>query len=112
MREQPSDHESRIASLFALCLSRTPSHEEQQTLNSLLIDFRSSLTSDPAQVGRLIDERPGSTASAPLDKTADDPPTATTGTGDLLPDEQRIELAATIALARVVLNLDEFMTRE
>ena len=78
----------RVRRAFILCTGRPPGEREQARLLRFLQQQRSDFESD-AQAARQL-------AGA---STADS-------------DEQRIERAAWIMLARVLMNLDEFITRE
>ena len=79
--------EERIVRCFRLCLGRTPTDREASALKHLLADSRSWYQSHPADAGAMA----GSGAAK------DRPPA---------------EYAAWSATARVVLNTDEFITRE
>jgi hypothetical protein len=77
----------RISYAFRLCLARSPSHFEQERLGALLAQERADLESGPGD------------AHVPL------PANLPSGINPR-------ELAAWITVARVLLNLDEFITRE
>jgi hypothetical protein len=76
-----------IERLFQLCLSRSPSAAEQQALAAFAKEQQEHFAQDHAKAA----------AIAP---------------GGLFPDLTAPEAAAWVAAARVVLNLDEFITRE
>ena len=82
----PSDRE-RIRLLCHTCLSREPSAAEQQLLQTLITHQRQSFTADPQQA-----------------RLASGNPTGFTGPVS--------ELATWVVASRVVMNLDEFITRE
>jgi mono/diheme cytochrome c family protein len=84
LREGPPDEAGRIRYMFRLCLTRAPKDSESQRLTELLSQQRTDLRSDPRDVERIA------------------PP----GEADV------VERAAWTTLARVLLNLDEFITRE
>jgi hypothetical protein len=88
LKEGPSDDAGRFAFAFRLCLARTPTEREQQRLAAFLAAQKSDLTSSPAEARAL--------AGGASDETA-----ATCA-----------ERAAWVMIARVLLNLDEFITRE
>jgi hypothetical protein len=85
LRDGPSNDNDRIRFAFRLCLAREPSSDEQQRLEQLLVAER-----------RAFDDN-GENISAPA---------ASHLTGDAR------NIAAWTALARVLINLDEFITRE
>ena len=86
MKEQGSNDE-RIARAFRYCLSRSPSAEEKQRLRDLLNAEMAALTKAPEDVKRIVGSRPPEN----VDLT---------------------QLAAWTTVSRVVLNLDETITRE
>ena len=88
LRVASTSDEDRIGHVFRFCLSRAPEVEESAILSQLLVKQRESLSSEPERAVRLIES-----VSVP-----------TTG------DPQ--ELAVWTAIARVVLNMDEYITRE
>lgn len=77
----------RVRQVFRLCLSRQPSPEEQARLESLYTNVLEQVRRDPASAGKLTGGR-------------------STGNAD------PAEAAAAVVLARIVLNLDEFLVRE
>jgi len=87
MREGSVDDRLRLARMFRLCVAREPQPAEMARLAALLAQQRVEFRSD-------------STAAEQL---APKPPLA---------DVAAYEAAAWTAVARVVLNLDEFITRE
>jgi mono/diheme cytochrome c family protein len=87
LREVKTDDADRLRYAFRLCVARSPSGREQKILADLLGKQRTDFTAD-AQAARLL-------VPAQLP--------AQTGA---------IEFAAWTAVARVLLNLDEFITRE
>ncbi len=88
LRVASTSDEDRIGHVFRFCLSRAPEVEESTILNQLLVKQRESLSSEPERAVRLIES------------------VAVPTTGD--PQE----LAVWTAVARVVLNMDEYITRE
>ncbi len=77
----------RIHYAFRLCFARSPDEAEVGRLNVYLADQRSAFTAAPEDARALA--------------------------GDNLPDEvSPAEAAAWVAVARVLINLDEFITRE
>src|SRR5262249_31549403 len=87
LREAKSDDAGRLRHAFRLCLARTPSAREQERLERLLAQQRAALVAHPGARPPLL------------------PP-------KLPPGADRTELAAWTVVARVLLNLDEFITRE
>jgi hypothetical protein len=87
LKEGPPGDAGRIRHAFHLTLARDPSPRERQTLLRLLGQQRDSFTRDPGEARLLT--------------PAGLPPEA--GTADC---------AAWVTVARVLLNLDEFITRE
>jgi hypothetical protein len=88
MKESPGgDSAARVKFAFVTCLSRPPTDKERASLCQLFDDFRALAEVDHAAAAKL----------------AGPPPPAESDLADT---------AACIAAARVVLNLDEFVTRE
>ncbi len=83
----PSDDEKRVGHAFRRCLARNPSSQEQDRLLALLDDERRQFAADTNAARDLV----GATGLS---------------VGD------RPELAAWTTLCRVIMNLDEFITRE
>jgi hypothetical protein len=82
-----SDTASRLKFGFETCVGRQPTENEIASLNRLFGEFRSLADADQEAAGKLVGEPKPSAA-------------------DLA------DTAAAVALARVLLNLDEFVTRE
>jgi hypothetical protein len=77
----------RLRHAFRLCFARTPTAREEERLTRLLGEFRRQAAADPAAAAKLLGKhRPSWTPTT--------------------------EAAAWVALARTLLNLDEFVTRE
>ena len=87
LREAPSDRSERIAYAFRLGLCRPPKPREQERLEDLLIGQRQDFEKNPRE------------AEAALSL-------------ELPPKTDPVEMAAWTAVSRVLLNLDEFITRE
>ncbi|MCS6975921.1 MAG: PSD1 and planctomycete cytochrome C domain-containing protein [Gemmatales bacterium] len=87
LREAPGSDADRIVLAYRLCLGRSPSPEESDRLLRFVEEQRKSFKEQPAEAAAFA----GRTETATTDP---------------------IETAAWVALARVVLNLDEFITRE
>jgi mono/diheme cytochrome c family protein len=83
-----ADDASRLAYAFRLCMSRGPSASEASVLAEILAAERKSMTDDPAAADALV----------PKDTCPD--------------DAARRERAAWTSVCRVLLNLDEMITRE
>ncbi|WP_235905148.1 DUF1553 domain-containing protein [Tautonia marina] len=88
LRVARESEDETVARAFRLALGRAPSSDEQQILESLYQEFLADFRDDPEAVSKLL---------------------GATSVPDDLPSEQ---VAALTATARVLLNLDEFMTRE
>lgn len=88
LRVARESEDETIARAFRLVLGRSPSPDERQILESLYQEFLADFRDDPEAVSELL---------------------GATSVPDDLPSEQ---VAALTATARVLLNLDEFMTRE
>src|SRR5262249_43849346 len=86
LREAGSEDE-RIEHLFRLCLARPPAPRERQRLAALLARERQAFAADPAEARKLAELR-------------------------FAGSHEPCQFAAWTMLARVVLNLDEFITRE
>ena len=88
LRETPgTDTARRIERAFQICLARPPSETELETLRRFAITQRDEFETDPRQIDPVL-------------------------TLNLKPDSDRTELATWTAVAGVLLNLDEFVTRE
>jgi mono/diheme cytochrome c family protein len=85
--KEPGSDDERIARAFRYCLSRSPSVEEKQRLRELLNGEMAALKKAPDDVNRIV----GSKAPENTDLT---------------------QLAAWTTVSRVILNLDETITRE
>jgi hypothetical protein len=86
LKEDRSDNE-RIELAFRLCLSRKPSERERNVLARVLTRQLDAFTKAPKEAKALLP-------------------------ADLAKETNPVELAAWISMARVLLNLDEFITRE
>jgi len=87
MSTHPADITARLQYAFQLCMARRPTAEEFQQIESLYDEMLVQIKQDPEAETQLI--------------------------GDAkLPAENRAETAASIAVARIIMNLDEFVTRE
>jgi hypothetical protein len=84
--EAPPDDAGRLRYAFRLCVAREPTPAELSRLTRLLGDFRALCREKPEEAARLSGQ----------------------------PKEARdaAEAAAWVALARALLNLDEFVTKE
>jgi hypothetical protein len=87
VRAEAVGTDARLARLVALTLGRDPTSEETSILSGLFTRFRAEAVARPAESAKLV------------------------GRG-LAPGVDPAEAAAWTALARTVLNLDEFLTRE
>jgi hypothetical protein len=83
-----NDDASRLAHAFRLCMSRGPSGSEASILSEVLDSERKTMAADPATADALVSK-------------------------ETCPDESmRRERAAWTSVCRVLLNLDEMITRE
>jgi hypothetical protein len=87
MKESPGDSPARLKHVFVTCLGRPPTEKEVASLRELYSEFHTLADADSSAAAKL----------------AGTPPPA---------EAELTDTAATIALARVLLNLDEFVTRE
>jgi len=87
LKAEPTSDEDRLSFAFRLCTGRQPVERELNVLKRLLNQQREGLGKEPQQARALV--------PANLPKAAD-----------------VVEYAAWTATARVLLNLDEFITRE
>jgi hypothetical protein len=87
LRDCCGDDAERVGYAFRACLARAPTAKEQQRLVQMLSQLEEALASDPAEVKRL----------APATLPGGVPPS---------------QAAAWTLVSRVLLNLDEFITRE
>lgn len=83
-----ADDADRLTTLFRLCIVRPPSSDELRTLTGLLSDAREAFTNDVVAAREL------------------------TGSPKDLAAEKAVEQAAWTTVARIVMNLDEFIARE
>jgi mono/diheme cytochrome c family protein len=87
MKDRPADPAARLQYGFELCLARPPTPQELSRLLELYDEFHEAAAIDPSTAAQLA--------------------------GDPRPNEADLaSVAAAIAVARIILNLDEFMTRE
>ncbi len=87
--EAPDEDRERIRYAFRLCLAREPQPNEMQQLTNLVEQFLTDYRADPQEAARIV--------SKELPKDV---------------DAETSELAAWTSVSRVLLNLDEFITRE
>ncbi len=85
--EFPADKSARLQYAFQRCMSRRPTSEEFAQIETLYDEMLSQLEKDTEAEAQLIGDRK-------------------------LPSENRADTAAAIAVARIIMNLDEFVTRE
>jgi hypothetical protein len=88
LKESSTDDDKRIVHAFRLCLGRSPSDRERNRLLAFLLEQKRDFVAAPDDARKLADAQSGEKESAV------------------------IERAAWIMTARVLLNLDEFITRE
>jgi hypothetical protein len=87
LTDRPDDTDATLPYAFELCVGRNPDAVELNNLKSLFTEFKSLAAADRDAAAKL----------AGLPKPA---------------DADMVDTAAAVALARVLLNLDELMTRE
>lgn len=95
--EHPGDTAARIELAFEVCLARVPASEEAASLEAYWNAQQQQFAND------------SKAADALLSSLSAQPGWPKLSTGQLEPDSQR---AAWIMVARVMMNLDEFVTRE
>lgn len=87
VRERPADQTARLQYAVELCLARPATAQELALLEKLYGEFRQAATADAVAAAELAGEPKPAAA-------------------------ELAETAAAVAMARVILNLDEFVTRE
>jgi hypothetical protein len=110
--EGPKDDAGRIQFAFRLCLARSPSKIETERLKQFVVRQRALPPAPPAAVAQAADEGvEEDDANSKQTATNQAPPKEATATA---PTSSRPAAAPDewTALARVLLNLDEFITRE
>jgi hypothetical protein len=88
LRKEAGDTAARIRYAFRLCLAREPSPREQTRLVELFAAQLDLFKEDPSAAAKLA------------------------GAGPLPTNVDKAELATWVAVGRIVMNLDEFITRE
>ena len=103
----------RTSYAFRLCLAREPNSVEAERLARFVAAQRAAFSKDPAAAAALLSGDPSPTAAAGA-ATGAQPATGAKAATEPTPtaDPQTIDTAAWTAAARVLLNLDEFITRE
>jgi hypothetical protein len=99
------DPRARIENAFELCVSRQPTPSELDRLEKLHLDQVKLACASPEAAAKLA--RPG----APVSDTARPETPSTSRVGDRGSNEST-QVASLVALSQVLLNLDEFLTRE
>jgi hypothetical protein len=102
LKEAPSKDEARLDYAFLLTMGREPSVAERERLASFLALERDEYRSDPASASLLVVK----------EQVFDSSPGGTVAAEESVNPKELPELAAWTALARVLFNLDDFMTRE
>jgi hypothetical protein len=107
-KEAPGSDREKLEYGFLLALGRKPNSSELDRMSSFLAKRRQEYQGNPALAAALIAKEP-----APVDRSQIlEGGTETTGAQAVGDPQQNIQLAAWTAVSRVLLNLDEFMTRE
>jgi mono/diheme cytochrome c family protein len=88
LKEAPSDDSGRLNYAFRLCMSRKPTARELSRLQGFLASQKLDFAFAVAEARRLVDAKPDE------------------------PDSMAVERASWMMTARVLMNLDEFITRE
>jgi len=105
--------DQRLEILFRRCTARTPSEQELRFLRSFLNQQRERLNNNELDASTLMASQPtdanSDTTTEPVTESAKDPDSTPAGISD---PAQRNELAAWTTVSRVLLNLDEAVTRE
>ena len=94
LKEAPPETTGRLRYAFELCTSRPPDASEQETLSRFVTSQLDDFQTDPKLAETVLRRDAAANGAAPYNK------------------EQLPELAAWAATARVLMNLDEFITRE
>lgn len=112
--EAPAADLERVAYMFRLCLAREPHSPEVERLAQFVAAQRAAFKKNPELAATLTSpaKDPAATATTDAPAAKENVPVAATTTVKPTSDPQIIERAAWIATARVLLNLDEFITRE
>lgn len=103
----PGDDAEHLELAYRICFSRSPKPPEAQRLRQYLTDVRQAFADAPQDARALVAQTTGvadgqaAAADAPADLAEGSTPSETT-----------TELATWTAVSRVMLNLDEFITRE
>jgi hypothetical protein len=105
LKEAPADDKQRIREAFMLAVGRYPRSDEQQRLETFLADEMDEYKAKPSRATELIYKGgkfgpDGNPLNPPPPKLA-----------SILPTDLSVEAAWT-GVARVLLNLDDFLTRE
>ncbi len=87
LKEGPADHSKRLGYAFRVGLGREPKPKEQERMENFLVGQREDFMRNPREA-------------------------ATALSLELPPETDLVEMAAWTAVSRVLLNLDEFITRE
>ncbi|MGE3314150.1 MAG: PSD1 and planctomycete cytochrome C domain-containing protein [Planctomycetaceae bacterium] len=99
LNEGPKSNEERVRYAFRICLAREPKEAE---LNRLLQFLQSELTASPQPADEALAAVASSVAGGPAASTSPAAPQV----------DRDTETTAWVAFSRVLLNLDEFITRE
>lgn len=108
LQQAPADTNAQAEFAFESALARRASAEEHARLLDLIRQQQDAFASRPAEARQLLAELPVAGATPPTPAGSGTP--AASDAGAVTPRET--ELAAWTAVARVLLNLDEFITRE
>jgi len=100
-----SEPRARIQWAFELCLSRKPTPAELDRLEKLYFDQMRLACASPGSAVKLPN------SGTPISDPAGSSATSTSRVGNRLSNESA-QAAALVALSQVLLNLDEFLTRE
>jgi hypothetical protein len=102
LKEAPASDSDRLDYAFLLTMGRRPSQTERERLARFLALQRDEYRSDPSAASLLVVK----------EQVFDSSPGGTVTAEESIDPKQVPELAAWTALARVLFNLDDFMTRE
>jgi hypothetical protein len=105
IKEAPADNKERIRYAYTLVLGRAPRADEEQRLQVFLARQMDEYKTNPSRAIELIDK---GGKFAPDGMPLNPPPAKLAA---MLPPDMQLEAAWT-GVARVLLNLDDFLTRE
>jgi hypothetical protein len=118
LKEAPPDDPARLRYAVRLCLAREPSALEAKRLAQYLLQQREEFQRAPGEALALLEggSRPAAKTDGPKTAAGAGPPSDASPSAPQSsvrsPQSTLVDRAAWTAVARVLLNLDEFITRE